>query len=113
MYSKDGVLKDRREMLRVKLKSLAEEARMIRKEECKTNGELRAELHMHRIGIVRSEARATHLAYGLIKGRRLEAIEKPKEPRSPVVWDRVKKMITKYGPTNAEINKEVIDRCNG
>lgn len=38
MYSKEGVLIDRREMLRVKIKSLALEAKVIRHEERRTAG---------------------------------------------------------------------------
>jgi len=38
MYSKEGVLIDRREMLRVKIKSLAAEAKIIRLEERRTAG---------------------------------------------------------------------------
>lgn len=62
MYDKNTVLIDRREMLRVKAKSLAEEAHLIRREERRTRGLLRDELRWHRTGVVRFEARATHLA---------------------------------------------------
>lgn len=95
MYSKDNKVVDRREMLKVKLKSLAAEAKIIRFEEKKTHGVLRDELHLHRVWQVRSEARHTHIAYGLIKGLKLEQIE----PKSfvPFDWARVNAMIKKYG----------------
>ena len=97
MYAKDRItLIDRREMLRVKLKSLAEEARIIRREEQRTHDLLRGELHQHRIGTVRSEARHTHLAYGFIRGRTYEQIE-PKCD-TPPDWERVRKMTKRYGP---------------
>lgn len=75
MYDNEQKLVDRREMLRIKLKSLAEESRIIRKEEKRTFGPLRNELHNHRINVVRRAARETHIAYGLIRGLTLEQIE--------------------------------------
>lgn len=95
MYQNDKII-DRREMLRVKLKSLAEEARIIRREERRTHGRLRDELHLHRIGVVREAARNTHIAYGLIKGRTLEQIEG--NAKSAPDWDAIGKMLKKYGP---------------
>lgn len=97
MYDKDRTtIIDRREMLRVKLKSLAEETRIIRKEERRTNGALRQELYLHRINEVRSAARSTHIAYGLIKGKTLEQMEHTSN--SDPDWPAINKMITKYGP---------------
>lgn len=97
MYAKDRTtIIDRREMLRVKLKNLADEARLIRREESKTHGALREELRGHRRGIVRSEARCTLLAYGFIKGLTLEQME-PKRDSEPN-WDKVRAMLKKYGP---------------
>lgn len=111
MYTRDGVLHDRREMLRVKLKSLAEEARMIRTEERRTTGTLREELRAHRAGVVRYETRATHLAYGIIRGREVDRIEKPLAPRPSHLWDKVRTMVKKYGPVDAENNKAALERC--
>lgn len=89
-------MKDKRKYLKVKLKSLAAEARIIRLEEKRTRDPaLRAGLGCHRVTIVRSEARHTLLAYGFIRGRPYEAME-PK-CRKPVNWDKVKKMVQKYG----------------
>lgn len=108
MYAKDRkTIVDRREMLRVKLKSLAEEARIIRREEHRTRGELRHELSMHRRGVVRQAARATHLAYGFIRGRTLEQMEPRRNVYLPAylvehceqaLWADVRKMLKKYGP---------------
>lgn len=99
MYGKDHVtIIDRREMLRVKLKSLAEEARIIRREEQRTHTVLRDELHRHRVLVVRSEARATHLAYGFIRGRTLEQMEASSDPAAPPNWDKVRSMLKRYGP---------------
>lgn len=98
MYAKDSLtIVDQREMLRVKSKSLAEEARIIRKEEARTHGPMRNRLQQHRRGIVRLEARATGLAYGFIKGYAWEKME-PKSSTLPD-WARVRQMLKKYGPT--------------
>lgn len=97
MYSKDrSTIIDRREQLRVKLKSLAAEARIIRREERRTSGVLQHELWFHRIKVVRSEARCTHLAYGFIRGRTLDQMESKSD--SPPNWDKVRAMLKKYGP---------------
>lgn len=108
MYSKDRTtIVDRREMLRVKLKSLAAEARIIRLEELRTHGDLRRELRDHRKGTVGYEARATHLAYGFIRGRTLEAMEPRRYVGMPKwladecdrqLFERVRAMTKKYGP---------------
>lgn len=91
---------DRREMLKVKVKSLAAEARIIRREEQRTHGPLRAELHWHRIFVVRRASREAGLAYGYVRGKTLEQMEpnagkpgwvKPDE-------DAIGKMVKKYGP---------------
>lgn len=113
MYSKDKTtIIDRREMLRVKLKSLAEEARIIRKEEQRTFGQLQNELHLHRVKELRFEARATHVAYGLIKGRTLAQIEPIRykgwptyaaEAADKKLFERVAAMIKKYGPANFDL----------
>lgn len=98
MYGKDRItIHDRREMLRVKLKSLAAESKIIRHEERRTNGQLRNELWFHRIHAVRSEARHTHLAYGLIRGMAWSRIEQRCD--APPDWKRVIQMAKKYGPS--------------
>ncbi len=80
-------------MLKIKLKSLAEEARIIRREERRSPW--RDELHHHRIHIVRRAARETHIAYGLIRGRRLDQIER--EGSRPYDQKAVDAMLKKYG----------------
>lgn len=94
--------KDKRVMLKVKLKSLMEEARIIRKEEARSTGDLREDLHIHRTMDVRSEARHTHLAYGFIRGVPVQRMECPelwddgKHPKPD--WTKVRAMLKKYGP---------------
>lgn len=82
-------------MLKIKLKSLAAEAKIIRKEERK-GGYYREELYRHRIDVVRYEARHTHIAYGLIRGRTLDQIERADS--RPFDHKRVEAMCLKYGP---------------
>ena len=66
----------------MKIKSLAEEARIIRREESRYKGpiwgptETRNSLHNHRTYDVRNEARASLLAYGFLRGKTLTQIEK-------------------------------------
>lgn len=85
---------DKRVFLKVKIKSLAEEARIIRKEEHK-NKFHRVELYSHRIGIVRSEARHSLLAYGFLRGRAFSEIERNFD--DPPDWKRIEELVKKYG----------------
>ena len=89
-------------MLKIKLKSLAAEAKIIRQEEQKRpQHKLREEMYLHRIHVVRAAARETHIAYGLLRGRPLERIEKPNS--RPYNKASVDKMLAKYGPIKAPV----------
>jgi hypothetical protein len=96
---KDGksVRCDNRRFLKIKLKSLAAEARIIRAEERKTSEELRHELHLHRVRDVRGEARATHIAYGFIRGTPYGRVEAEGSAMNIDMWKRVEAMVWKYG----------------
>ena len=98
MQDKFGKIIDRREMLKVKCKSLAEEARIIRREENRATGQLHNELHEHRVRELRWHARDAHVAYGLVKGRAYEQIECKTLPQSSPNWENVERMCKKYGP---------------
>lgn len=107
------VVTDKRRLLKIKLKSLAEEAKIIRKEEEKTKHsrrpevqDLSREMHDHRVKDLRLESRATGLAYGFIRGKKYRDIE----PRSDfgnsaqdvvMAWGmmepKIHAMICKYG----------------
>jgi cell division protein YceG involved in septum cleavage len=85
--------------LKVKIKSLAAESCIIRFEKERAlkygNYVLANELQHHKVHAVRTECRASLMAYGLLKGKTVEQIEpgaksKPDE-------SRVKAMIKKYG----------------
>jgi hypothetical protein len=87
---------DERTYLKVKIKSLAEEARIIRKETKRAKSKtIKEGLYLHRIGTVRIEARHTHLAYGFLRGREYHQIET--SAHSAPDWKKVRKMIEKYG----------------
>ncbi len=87
-------MQDQRVYLKVKVKSLAAEARIIRTEE-RRNKYFRSGLAEHRKTVVRSAARHALLAYGFLRGRKYEEIERTAQ--TPPNWDRVKKMVKKYG----------------
>ena len=109
--------------LKVKIKSLAEEARIIRKEERKAKNSyhskfarkndmrphfayLRKGLREHRVGIVRTAARETLLAYGFLRGIPYKKIEPKCHPMPAHVWAEflkpIRKMLDKYGPFRLE-----------
>lgn len=86
--------------LKIKVKSLAEEARIIRKEEKNFFGYNRQVLAEHRRWDVRNECRATQLAIAFLKGVSYKKIEPScKEPMKRVVYitPRVVTMASKYG----------------
>lgn len=94
--------------LKIKIKSLAAEASIIRKEANKTwtnkksgesgfiyDSDARFSLHSHRRFDVRSEARSAQLAYGYLRGRAYKQLEfKCHEAPN---WSRVADLIRKYG----------------
>ena len=90
----------RLKFLKVKLKSLAAEQAIIRLEKhraLKRGGpfELVAGLHHHRMHVVRPEARAAHMAYGLLRGQTAEQIEPG--AKHPIDEKRVNALLAKYG----------------
>jgi len=117
MYARNKeTIVDRREMLRVKVKSLAEEARIIRREEVRTWGALRQELQHHRTRDVRCAARAAHLALGFLKGRTLTQMEARRwqgmhpamaKAMDEALFAEVGRLLKKYGPAGFTIPVEV------
>lgn len=91
--------------LKIKIKSLAEEAKIIRHEEAiakKASYVAHAgiqqydSLRNHRVREVREEQRATLLAYGYLRGRAYSDIERDGSKRI-TNWVRVQRMVEKYG----------------
>lgn len=87
--------------LKVKIKSLSEESRIIRKEELRSRGDLRTLLRLHRVNDVRRECRATLIAYNFLRGISYIRTEPNVLPMSQwdegKLWGRVEVMVKKYG----------------
>lgn len=89
--------------LKIKICSLQEEARIIRREEQRwiigkrRNHPIRMGLMFHRKWDVRREQRSALLAYGYLRGRRYKQLEAKcfQQPN----WDRIIELIAKYGTT--------------
>lgn len=86
--------------LKVKIKSLAEEARIIRREEKKSANTLRNRLHEHRTYDVRRESRASFIAYGYLGGKSLFVVEQ-KGKRCPAIDRRAYSIVKKFGTADA------------
>lgn len=85
----------RRHQLRVKIKSLASEARIIRQEAQRTNSATaRLDLHLHRINVVRKEARAALLAYAFLRRKPYGSVER--YTHEPPDWARVKRIAQRF-----------------
>lgn len=82
--------------LKVKLKSLAAEAKIIRDLERRCARRHRGQLREHRIHPVRAATRNTLLAYGFLRGRPLATIE-GKGTRTQPNWTEVRRMAIQYG----------------
>ena len=97
MQDRAGNIIDRREMLKVKIKSLTAEAQIIRHQERKLPGvsALRTELHNHRVVVVRNASRQAQLAYALVRGRK-QFHWKPQDVDAAV------KMAAKYGAVGTD-----------
>ncbi len=99
--------------LKVRIKELAEEARIIRKEELKAKANREYAklngLHDHRIRVVRPAARNAQLAYGYLRGRDYRALER--NPRTEPDWKAVRKLIAKYGyrPNDGTLESQLED----
>lgn len=93
-----------RHYLKVKIKSLAEESRIIRKEELKTSGELREGLYQHRIWDVRGEARAALMAYAYLRGKSVESVEPNahQDYLASRAFNRAKQIVKKFGNEEAQ-----------
>ena len=83
--------------LKVKIKSLAAESKMIRLEEKKTRDTfLKSHLQSHRIWDVRRESRAAQLAYAYLRGHPLSVVE-GKAHRDFRVDKRALQIVKKFG----------------
>lgn len=83
--------------LKIKIKSLAAEARIIRQETKKYPGDspTRLSLYQHRTQDVRQESRSACLAYGFLRGRTYAQMEA--WCYAGPDWKRIESLITKFG----------------
>jgi len=90
-------MRDRRIQLKVKIKYLAEEARIIRLEERRAaSRQLHEDLYRHRIDVVRYEARHCLLAYAFLRGKEYAEVE-----ASAHDWpnfEKVDRIARRFGP---------------
>lgn len=100
--------------LKIKRKSLAEEARMIRREELKLKSDGKGSssqynsLHEHRIGIVREASRYAHLAHTFNRGQSYHTAEaKGSKPFSQL---RLRQEIERFNPLFAALEKSERDK---
>ena len=93
---------DKRRHLKVKIKNLAEEARIIRHEERKVRGMDKWELQHHRKTVVRDEARRSQVAYAIIRGKDPAPSARLDSSGNIVAEDlpSVKRMVAKYGSSD-------------
>lgn len=87
------------EYLTVKRKTLAAEARIIRKMAQKAkkrkNGELAMRLNEHRTDMVRKAARTAHLSHAFIKGMEYRRVERI--ARTEPDLHEINRLVSKYG----------------
>ncbi len=97
---------DKRHYLKIKIKHLAAEARIIRTEERKHHGMEKWQLQHHRKTVVRDAARQAQLAYAFIRGKSL-ASTMPGYTYDSSDHFEVKRMVSKYGPRNLQARNQV------
>ena len=91
-----NINKERLVTLKVKVKSLTAESKIIRDLERKHTGFIRDSLADHRKLIVRVEARASQLAAAFLKGKKYKKVEsycKDKPYRDQVIATKIKNML--------------------
>lgn len=91
-------------MLKVKIKTLAQEKRIIRKEICKakSGSTLQGQLYHHLQAVVRIENRWSLLAYAFLRGVPLKKLEK--NAGKGVNFDKVKAIVERFGLVGASWN---------
>lgn len=89
---------DMRTMLRVKVRSLMQEAQLIRRKEQGNprDSYLRAQLRDHRKGILRREARAAQLALAYLRGRPYARVEAFCHEHNRPEWYAVRRNVEKF-----------------
>ena len=84
--------------LRIKVKSLADEAKSIREEARKTSGLTKWRRNYHRTEVVRRHARINLLAYGILLGTPYSAMERRCQEKPDFI--AVAKIAKRFGATD-------------
>lgn len=98
--------------LKIKICSLAEEAKIIRREEGRfpSDSNKRFRLRNHRIMVVRREARAAQLAYGFLRGMPYNKMEaKTHDEPLTTVFAALKRNVVKFGTCEWQDSKFTAD----
>lgn len=92
--------------LKVKIMSLAAEARIIRQQTRRFPGDhpARIGLYDHRTRDVRNESRSALLAYGFLRGRAYSAMEKSCHVRPD--FKRIEELVKKYGTDDPRLRMQ-------
>lgn len=89
--------------------TIAQQARLLKKLERSKTKDQKKGYHSVRVGVLRQEARAHHLALGFLRGRTMDQMELPLRKldrghisskgltRTPPNWVRVEELVTKHG----------------
>lgn len=102
-------MQDNRHYLKIKIKHLAAEARIIRQEERKFHGMDKWALQHHRKTVVRDAARQAQMAYAVIRGRSLERCFRGYDPdfiKGERDREAIIRMVKKYGSPEQQANAE-------
>lgn len=94
--------------LRVNVKSLAAESRIIRKEERRAGLLYRSSLHYHRTGRLREESRYAQLALAFLRKRKYESVEGPnsKVPEQSRLLEKINRF---YRTTLIDLQTWLVD----
>lgn len=87
--------------LKIKIVSLMDEARTIRKEEQKLRGMEKWKLQHHRKTVVRDAARRSQIAYAICRDRNWEDPASSHELTRYSDWKEIERMVRKYGTPEA------------
>jgi hypothetical protein len=85
--------------LKIKIINLADEAKTIRANEIKLTGNMRADLHNHRVTVVRHVARHNLLAYGFLRGKAYKSMEQSCYEKPNL--EEILKHVLKFGGAQA------------
>jgi hypothetical protein len=93
--------------LKIKVQSLVDESKNIRKEANKTSGMAKWDLNHHRTSVVRPHTRKNLLAYGCLRGTPYHAMERKCDVMPN--FSEVEKIARRFGGTEEDIASWIYD----